>query len=59
MAKLKQQEGEYYSNLADMVDEMSPETIYQLVQVTLRPSTALPQCAEELLTELGSEELFR
>ena len=58
MAKLKQQEGEYYSSLADMVDEMSPETIYQLVQATPRPSTTLPQCAEELLTELGSEELF-
>ena len=42
-----------------MVDEMSPETIYQAVQVTPRPSTALPQCAEDLLTELGSEELFR
>ena len=59
MAKLKQQEGEYYNNLVDMVDEMSPETIYQSVQATPRPSTALPQCAEELLTELGSEELFR
>ena len=59
MAKLKWQEGEYYNNLVDMVDEMSPETIYQSVQVTPRPSIALPQCAEELLTELGSEELFR
>ena len=59
MAKLKQQEGDYYSELADMVDEMSPETIYQSVQATPRPSTALPQCAEDLLTELGSEELFR
>ena len=59
MAKLKWQEGDYYSELADMVDEMSPETIYQSVQATPRPSTALPQCAEDLLTELGSEELFR
>ena len=59
MAKLKRQEGDYYSELADMVDEMSPKTIYQLVQATPRPSTALPQCAEDLLTELGSEELFR
>ena len=59
MAKLKQQEGDYYSELADMVDEMSPETIYQSVQATPRPSTTLPQCAEDLLTELGSEELFR
>ena len=59
MAKLKRQEGDYYSELADMVDEMSPETIYQLVQATPRPTTALPQCAEDLLTELGSEELFR
>ena len=38
---------------------MSPETIYQLVQATPRPATALPQCAEDLLTELGNEELFR
>ena len=59
MAKLKQQEGEYYEKLAGMVDEMTPEVIYQSVQVTPRPSTALPQCAENLLMELGSEELFR
>ena len=58
MAKLKRQ-GDYYSELADMVDEMSPETIYQSVQATPRPSTALPQCAEDLLMELGREELFR
>ena len=59
MVKLKWQEGDYYSELADMVDEMSPETIYQSVQVTPRPATTLPQCAEDLLTELGNEELFR
>ena len=59
MAKLKQQEGEYYEKLAGMVDEMTLEVIYQPVQATPRPSTALPQCAEDLLTELGSEELFR
>ena len=59
MAKLKRQEGDYYSELAEMVDEMSPETIYQSVQATPRPATTLPQCAEDLLTELGSEELFR
>ena len=59
MAKLKRQEGDYYSELADMVDEMSPETIYQSVQATPRPATTLPQCAEDLLTELGSEEMFR
>ena len=58
MAKLKRQEGDYYSELADMVDEMSPETIYQSVQATPRPATTLPQCAEDLLTELGNEELF-
>ena len=59
MAKLKRREGDYYSELADMVDEMSSETIYQSVQATTRPATTLPQCAEDLLTELGSEELFR
>ena len=59
MAKLKQQEGEYYNDLAEMVDKMAPDVIYQMVQATPRPSTALPQCAEDLLTELGSEELFR
>ena len=58
MAKLKRQEGDYYSELAEMVDEMSPETIYQSVQATPRPATTLPQCAEDLLTELGSEEKF-
>ena len=59
MAKLKQQEGEYYEKLAGMVDEMTPEVIYQSVQSTPRPSTNMPPCAEELLHELGSEELFR
>ena len=59
MAKLKQQEGEYYEKLAGMVDEMMPEVIYQSVQVTPRPSTNVPPCAEELLHELRSEELFR
>ena len=59
MAKLKQQEGEYYDNLASMVDEMTPEVIYQSVQATPRPSTRVPQCAEDLLNELGNEELFR
>ena len=46
MAKLKQQ-GDYYSELADMVDEMSPETIYQSVKATPRPATTLPKCAED------------
>ena len=58
MAKLKQQEGEYYENLARMVDKMTPEVIYQSVQATPRPSTNVPPCADELLHELGSEELF-
>ena len=38
---------------------MTPEVIYQTVQMTPRPATALPQCTEDLLTELGNEELFR
>ena len=58
MGKIKQQEGEYYEKLAGMVDEMTPEVIYQTVQTTPRPATALPQCAEDLLTELRNEELF-
>ena len=58
MVKIKQQEGEYYEKLAGMVDEMTPEVIYQTVQMTPRSATTLPQCAEDLLTELGNEELF-
>ena len=34
MVKLKWQEEEYYENLAGMVDEMTPEVIYQSVQAT-------------------------
>ena len=34
MVKIKQQEGEYYEKLAGMVDEMTPEVIYQSVQAT-------------------------
>ena len=59
MAKTKQQEAEYYEQLAEMVDEMTPEVVYQLVQVTPRPSTNVPLCADELLQELGSAELFQ
>ena len=59
MAKLKHQEGEYYEQLAGMVDEMMPEVIYQSVQATPRPSTNVPTCADELLEELGSAELFK
>ena len=59
MAKLKHQEGEYYEQLAGMVDEMTQEVIYQSVQATPRPSTNVPTCADELLEELGSAELFK
>ena len=59
MAKLKRQEGDYYEQLAGMVDEMTPEVVYQSVQATLRPSTNVPTCADELLEELGSAELFK
>ena len=59
MAKIKHQEGEYYEQLAGMVDEMTPEVIYQSVQATPRPSTNVPICADELLQELGNAELFR
>ena len=48
-----------YEQLAGMVDEMTPEVVYQSVQATPRPSTNVPACADELLQELGSEELFR
>ena len=34
MAKIKHQEGEYYEQLAGMVDEMTPEVVYQSVQAT-------------------------
>ena len=59
MVRLKQQEAEYYENLAGMVDEMTPEVVYQSVQVTPRPTTNVPPCADELLQELGSAELFK
>ena len=59
MAKLKHQEGEYYEQLAGMVDEMMLEVVYQSVQATPRPSTNVPTCADELLQELGSAELFK
>ena len=58
MAKIKHQEGEYYEQLAGMVDEMMIEVVYQSVQATPRPSTNVPMCADELLQELGSAELF-
>ena len=59
MVKLERQEGDYYEQLAGMVDEMTPEVVYQSVQATPRPSTNVPTCADELLEELGSVELFK
>ena len=58
-AKIKHQDGEYYKQLAEMVDGMMPEVVYQSVQATPRPSTNVPTCADELLQELGSAELFK
>ena len=59
MAEVKEKEREYYNSLAAMVDDMTPNDIYATVQATPRPGTTLPQCAEDLLEELGSEELFQ
>ena len=57
--KSKKKKRDYYNQLAGMVDEMTPNDIYATVQVTPRPGTTLPQCAEDLLEELGNEETFR
>ena len=59
MAEVKEKEREYYNSLAAMVDDMTPNDIYATIQATPRPGTTLPQCAEDLLEELGSEELFQ
>ena len=59
MAEVKEKEREYYNSLAAMVDDMTPNDIYATVQATPRPGTTLPQCAKDLLEELGSKELFR
>ena len=58
MAEVKEKEREYYNSLATMVDDMTPYDIYTTIQATPRPGTTLPQCAEDLLEELGNEELF-
>ena len=42
-----------------MVDDMTPNDIYATIQATPRPGTTLLQCAEDLLEELGNEELFQ
>ena len=59
MAEVKEKERDYYNQLAGMVDEMTLNDIYATVQVTPRLGTTLPQCAEDLLEELGNEETFR
>ena len=59
MAEVKEKEREYYNSLAAMVDDMTPNDIYATIQATPRPGTTLPQCAKDLLEELGNEELFR
>ena len=59
MAEVKEKEREYYNSLAAMVDDMTPNDIYATILATPRPGTTLSQCAEDLLEELGNEELFR
>ena len=59
MAEIKEKERDYYNKLAAMVDDMTPNDIYATIQVTPRPGTTVPQCADDLLEELGSEEIFR
>ena len=59
MAEVKEKEREYYNSLAAMVDDMTSNDIYATVQATPRPGTTLPQCAEDLLEELGNEELLQ
>ena len=58
MAEVKEKEREYYNSLAAMVDDMTLNDIYATIQTTPRPGNTLPQCAEDLLEKLGSEELF-
>ena len=59
MAETREKERDYYNQLASMVDDMTPNDIYATVKATPRPGSTLPQCAEDLLEELGNKELFR
>ena len=59
MAEIREKERDYYNQLASMVDDMTPNDIYATVTTTPRPGTTLPQCAEDLLEEVGTEETFR
>ena len=59
MAEIKEKERDYYNQLAAMVDDMTPNDIYATIQVTPRPGTTAPQCADDLLEEVGNEEIFR
>ena len=59
MAEIKEKERDYYNQLAAMVDDMTPNDIYATIQVTPRPGTTVPQCADDLLEEVGNEEIFR
>ena len=58
MAEVKEKERDYYNQLAGMVDEMTPNDIYATVQVTPRPGTTLPQCAEDLWRSWGAKKPF-
>ena len=59
LAETKEKERDYYNKLASMVDGMTPNDIYATIKVTPRPGTTVPQCADDLLEELGNEEIFR
>ena len=53
MAKIKKQEGEYYNELAEMVDEMSPEAIYQSVQANSQTFNSSPSVRRGLAHRIG------
>ena len=53
MVKLKHQEGEYYEQLAGLVDEMTPEVVYQSVQVTPHVLLMCPHVQMNFYMNLG------
>ena len=59
MSKTKQEESNVYKELADLIDDMSPEIIQETIKKTPKPGSGIPTCVDELYEEMGDSSKFR
>ena len=59
MSEVKAKEAEIYSQLSDMVENMTPAIIQETIAKTPKPGTNIPAPVEEFYEELGSATKFK